>query len=178
MSELTAAWEHLLWDVNGAPPPPPVPVRLRLSAAARTTRGLRILHRHGWGPAHRWLHEQRPRPKSGPYSSLPPLVAIRLARRELLASQLVLRLVEPNGLCLSRAFALASYLSALGLPAEVVVARQRISPTKQYGFHAWTELYGEVLNDIPGIQRGYTVLQRAGCPAARADPVSGAAIRS
>lgn len=169
MSELTAVWENLLWDVNAVPPPPPVPVRLRLSAAARTAHGLRILHRRGWGRAHRWLHDQQPKPQSGAYTSLPPLVAIRLAHRELLASQLVLRLVEPNGLCLSRAFALATYLSALGLPAEVVVARQRISPTAQHGFHAWTELYGEVLNDIPGIQRGYTVLQRVACRATQAE---------
>lgn len=163
MSELTADWEYLLWDTHGVPPPPRVPSRLRLYAAAHTARGLRILHRHGWGPAHRWLRDLHPGRQSPAWGSLPPPVAVRLAHRDLLASQLVLRLVEPNGLCLPRAFALATYLSALSLPAEVVVARQRISPKERYGFHAWTELYGEVLNDVPGIQSGYTVLQRVGC---------------
>ncbi len=168
MSELTADWEHLLWDVNGVPPPPPVPVRLRCYAAAHTARGLRILHRHGWGPAHRWLCDLLPGPQSGPYRVLRPPAAVRLARREQLASQLILRMVEPNGLCLPRSFALATHLSALGLPAEVVVARQRISPKERYGFHAWTELYDEVLNDIPNIQDGYTILQRVACRAATA----------
>jgi hypothetical protein len=173
MSELTAEWEHLLWDMNGVPPPPPVPVRLRLYAAAHTARGLRILHRHGWGPAHRWLRDLHPGPQSGAYRSLGPPVAVRLARRELLASQLVLRMVEPNGLCLPRAFALATHLSALGLPAEVVVARRRISPKGQHGFHAWTEMYDEVLNDIPHIQGGYTILQRVTCRAAQQDCARG-----
>ena len=40
------------------------------------------------------------------------------------------------------------------------MARQRTSVSARFAFHAWTELYGEVLNDIPGVRTGYGVLQR------------------
>jgi hypothetical protein len=77
-----------------------------------------------------------------------------------LLAQLVLRIFVPDALCLARASALAAYLGALGLPAEVVLGRQRTRTNARFAFHAWTELGGEVLNDIPGVQSGYAVLQR------------------
>jgi hypothetical protein len=86
--------------------------------------------------------------------------AILLVRREVLFSQLVLRAMAPHALCLPRALALGVYLSALGLPAEVVVARERAPTHPRYGFHAWTELYGDVVNDRPEVQIGHSVLQR------------------
>ncbi len=126
----------------------------------QTARGLRLLHQDGWGPAHRVLRDLRPGPGADAHGSLPPPVAVRLAHRELPGSHIVLRLCEPNALCLPRSFAFALWLSALGLPAEVVVARQRTSVSARFAFHAWTELHGEVLNDIPGVRTGYGVLQR------------------
>lgn len=167
MGDPTTDWELLLWDVSG-PAPPAVPARLRVRAALRAARGLRALRRRGWGHAHRWLREQAPaRGAAAALGPLPPPLAIRLARQELPYCQAVARVVEPNALCLPRSFALAVYLSALGLPAQVVVGRQRTHTSSRFAFHAWTELHGEVVNDIPGVQTGYTVLQRcSGIPLA------------
>ncbi len=86
-----------------------------------------------------------------------------------------LRLADPEALCLPRSYALVTYLTTLGLPAEVVVARQRSSIGGRFAFHAWAELYDEVLGDIPGLGTGFTVLQRIGSQEVRrAEPGSGA----
>ncbi|WP_169314249.1 lasso peptide biosynthesis B2 protein [Streptomyces piniterrae] len=153
-------WEFLLWDNDPGPPPLPVPRRLRLLAAVRTAQALRVLRRRGWQDAQRYLRELRPLPLA---AGLRPSDAVRLARREAQPCLTVLRMAEPEALCLPRSYALATYLSVLGLPAEVVVARQRSSIGGRFAFHAWAELYGEVLADIPGVQSGFTVLQRVGC---------------
>jgi hypothetical protein len=147
-------------------------MRLRARAAVHTARALRILQQQGWGAAHRYLQQLRPAPGSDRYAALPPLAAIRLARREILWSQLVLRVLEPNGLCLPRSFSLAVYLCALGLPCEVTVARELCSSNPEYSFHSWAELHGEVLNDTPAVKQGFRVLQRvsADALAARRSP--------
>ena len=152
-------WAFLLAS-SDAPAPPPVPMGLRIRAAVHTARAMRILQKHGWGPAHRYLQQLRPVPGSDRYAALPPPTAIRLARQEILWSQLVRRILEPDGLCLARSFSLAVYLSALGLPCEVTVARELVANNPEFGFHSWAELYGEVLNDAPVVQRGFRVLQR------------------
>jgi hypothetical protein len=161
-------WAFLLAS-SDAPEPPPVPMGLRVRAAAHTARALWILKKQGWGPAHRYLQQLRPVPGSDRYAALPPLAAIRLARQEILWSQLVRRILEPNGLCLPRSFSLAVYLSALGLPCEVTVARELCANDPEYRFHSWAELHGEVLNDTPVVKQGFRVLQRvsAGAIAAR-----------
>ena len=152
-------WAFLLAS-SDAPAPPPVPMRMRLRAAVHTARALRILQKHGWGPAHRYLQQLRPVPGSDRYAALPPLAAIRLARQEVLWSQLVRRILEPNGLCLQRSFSLVVYLSALGLPCEVTVARELCANDPEYSFHSWAELHGEVINDTPSVKQGFKVLQR------------------
>lgn len=157
-------WAILLASSEG-PAPPPVPMRLRARAALHTARALRLLRTHGWGPAHRYLQQLRPVAGSDRYAALPPLAAIRLARQEILWSQLVLRILEPNGLCLPRSFSLAVYLCALGLPCEVTVARELCSSNPAYSFHSWAELHGEVLNDTPSVQQGFKVLQRVSADA-------------
>lgn len=163
-------WAFLLAS-SDAPEPPPVPMGLRVRAAVHTARALRMLRTQGWGPAHRYLQQLRPVPGSDRYAALPPLAAIRLARQELLWSQIVLRILEPDGLCLPRSLSLAVYLSALGLPCEVTVARELCSSNPEYSFHSWAELHGEVLNDTPAVKQGFKVLQRvsAGAIAARKD---------
>ncbi|MFI6504071.1 lasso peptide biosynthesis protein [Nonomuraea typhae] len=85
-------------------------------------------------------------------------------------AQLVLRVVLPDGLCLPRSLTLATYLSALGLPAEMTIARALSTSVPKNSFHSWTELYGTVLNGNPDVQLGYRVLQRisAQAPANRA----------
>ena len=157
-------WAILLAS-SEAPAPPPVPIGLRARAVVHTARALRILRTHGWGPAHRYLQQLRPVPGSERYAALPPLSAIRLARQEILWSQLVRRILEPDGLCLPRSFSLAVYLSALGLPCEVTVARELCSSNPRYSFHSWAELHGEVLNDTPAVQKGFKVLQRVSADA-------------
>jgi hypothetical protein len=161
VNRIAGDWEFLLWDTDPTPSPSRVPVAPRLVAAARTARGLRVLRRHGWGTAQCYLRDLRPAAEAR--AELTPRMALRLARREVLPCHLVLRLVEPNALCLPRSFALVTYLSTFGLPAEVVVARQRSSIGRRFAFHAWAELHGEVLGDIPGVTVGYTALQRARC---------------
>jgi hypothetical protein len=143
-------------------------MRLRVRAAVHTARALRILQRQGWGPAHRYLQQLRPFTGSDRYAALPPLVAIRLARQEIMWSQLVRRILEPNGLCLPQAFSLAVYLNALGLPCEVTVARELCSNDPAYSFHSWAELHGEVLNDTAVVQQGFRVLQRVSADATAA----------
>ncbi|HEX2686998.1 MAG TPA: lasso peptide biosynthesis protein [Kofleriaceae bacterium] len=157
-------WAFLLANAAG-PAPPAVPLRLRLRAAVHTARALWTLRTHGWGPAHHYLQRLRPGPGSERYTSLLPLAAIRLARQEILWSQLVLRLVESSGLCLPRSFAVAVYLCALGLPCEVTVARELCSSSPEYSFHSWAELHGEVLNDTPSVRQAFKVLQRVSADA-------------
>jgi hypothetical protein len=92
----------------------------------------------------------------------------------MLWSHLVLRILEPNGLCLPRSFSLAVYLCALGLPCEVTVARELTSTSPQHSFHSWAELHGEVLNDTPIVKQGYKVLQRVSADAIAAHRAAGA----
>jgi hypothetical protein len=160
MTGLTRQLDHLLSDTQGVPAPPPVPWRLRLPAIRHTIRTLHLLRTQGWGPAHRYHRALRPGPGWRKYAALEPRTAVLLVRREVLFSQLVLRAMEPTALCLPRALSLGVYLSALGLPAEVIVARERAPIHPRYAFHAWTELYGEVVNDRPEVHTGHTVLQR------------------
>jgi Transglutaminase-like superfamily len=160
MTDLTQQLDHLLADTEGVPTPPPVPWRLRLHATGHTIRALHLLKTQGWGPAHRYHQSLRPGLGWPAITALEPRTAILLVRHEVLFSQLVLRAMAPNALCLARALALGVYLSALGLPAEVVVARERAPIHPRYGFHAWTELYGVVVNDRPEVQIGHSVLQR------------------
>ncbi|GAA4931052.1 lasso peptide biosynthesis B2 protein [Streptomyces coeruleoprunus] len=170
MNGPTADWEFLLWDTDPAHPPLPVPPWLRLRAAARTAGALRVLRRHGWPRAQDRLRDLRPAARpSRAGTPLDPRDAVRLARREVLPCLTVLRLVAPDALCLPRAFAVATYLSTLGLPAEVVVARQRSSIGGRFAFHAWAELYDEVLGDVPAVRAGFTVLQRVGATRLRAE---------
>ncbi|WP_191094032.1 lasso peptide biosynthesis protein [Nocardia colli] len=153
-------WEYFLTDLDPATNPPRIPLRLRQYAVARTFRALWIYRRYGWVPAQRYLQKLPGGPGAAIQTILPAATAIRLARREVLTSQLVLRVVIPNGLCLPRSFALATYLSALGLPAEVTIARPLTRVTPKDDFHSWTELYGVVINDEPDVQLGYRVLHR------------------
>ena len=164
MTHRAPDWAFLLASSEG-PEPPAVPMGLRVRAAVHTARALRMLRKQGWGPAHRYLQQLRPVPGSDHYATLPPLAAIRLARQEIVWSQLVRRILEPNGLCLPRSFSLAVYLSALGLPCEVTVARELCSTNPEYSFHSWAELHGEVLNDTPAVKKGFKVLQRVSADA-------------
>ncbi|MFF0489296.1 lasso peptide biosynthesis protein [Nocardia sp. NPDC003482] len=158
MTTLADRLEAMLTDIDGVPAPPRPPIRLRAYAVHHTWTALRLLRTRGWGPAHHHLRDLSPGPR--PLTHLAPAVAIRLARREVLYSQLTLRVTHPDALCLPRSLSLATYLSALGLPAEVIVARERTCTNPRYSFHSWTELYGEVLNDNPDVTLGFAVLQR------------------
>ncbi|MGK5545547.1 lasso peptide biosynthesis protein [Streptomyces sp. URMC 127] len=153
-------WEFFLDDPRGGTPAPAVPRRLRAAALLRTARALWLFRRRGWGGAYPYLCRIRPVRGSAAFAGLPPATAVRLARREILASQLVLRAMLPNGLCLPRSLALTAYLCALGLPARMTVARGRALSAPANAFHSWTELHGAVLTDNPDVRLGYTVLQR------------------
>lgn len=150
----------LLLASSDADEPPPVPMRLRVRAAVRAARALRMLRDPGWAAACRYLQHLHPIRGTERYTALPPPVAIRLAREQVAWSQLALRVVEPDGLCLPRSLSLTVYLSALGLPCEVTVARELCSSNPQYSFHSWAELHGEVINDSPSVKQGFKVLQR------------------
>lgn len=86
--------------------------------------------------------------------------AVRVARRELVLCQVLVRLLAPTAVCLVRSTAFCAYLRALGLPAAVVIGRARFDLTSQYAFHAWTELEGQVVNDHAELQSGYVVMTR------------------
>jgi hypothetical protein len=155
----TVDWEFFITNLDPASAPPPIPLRLRQYTTARTCRALWTYRTRGWIPAHRYLRQLRGGPGSATNTELPTATAVRLARQQVFPCQLLVRALIPNALCLPRSFALATYLAAIGLPAEVTIARALIAPP-QDSFHSWTELYGVVLNDTPDVQLGYKVLQR------------------
>ncbi len=86
--------------------------------------------------------------------------AARLARRELVFCQMVVRLLAPTAVCLVRSIAFCAYLRALGFSATVVIGRARFDLSSQYAFHAWTELEGQVVNDHAELQSGYAEISR------------------
>ncbi len=86
--------------------------------------------------------------------------AARLARRELVFCQMLVRVLAPTGVCLIRSIAFCTYLRALGLPAKVVIGRACFDLSGHYPFHAWVELAGWVVNDHAELQSGYAILQR------------------
>lgn len=163
-------WEYFLIDLDSSTLPPRISIRLRAYASIRTFKALWKFRHDGWIPASRYLQEIVAGPGSTHVAALPKATAIRMARRELFTSQLIFRVVIPNGLCLPRSYALATYLSSLGLPAKVILARPLTMVTPKDDFHSWTELYDEVINDEPDVQLGYRVLQRVG--ALRRDSVN------
>ncbi|MFC5145227.1 lasso peptide biosynthesis protein [Streptomyces aureoversilis] len=157
---MSADWEFFLDGPREGPPPPAVPLRLRAVALARTARALWLYRRRGWRGAYPYLCRARPARGSAALSGLSPGTAVRLARREILGAQLVLRAMLPNGPCLARSLALTTYLCALGLPVRMTVARGRATPSPSQAFHSWAELHDTVLTDNPDVRLGYTVLQR------------------
>ena len=84
----------------------------------------------------------------------------RLARRELVFCQMLVRSLSPTGVCLLRSIAFCAYLRALGLPAKVVIGRASFDLSSRTPFHAWTELAGMVVNDHAELQSGYVALQQ------------------
>ncbi len=86
--------------------------------------------------------------------------AVRVARRELVLCQIVVRLLAPKAVCLLRSTAFCAYLRALGLAASVVIGRARFDLSSKSAFHAWTELEGQVVNDHAELQSGYAEISR------------------
>jgi|GEM_PF-2326454 hypothetical protein len=86
--------------------------------------------------------------------------AIRLGRRESIVCWLVARLIDPSLSCLSRSTALTAYLRALGLPAQLVIGRAYFLNNAIYSFHAWTEMYGTVIDDDETVPSRYAVILR------------------
>jgi hypothetical protein len=59
-----------------------------------------------------------------------------------------------------RSIALYAYLMAIGLPAQLVIGRPQFSLSDSFGFHAWVEITGTVINDFEELTTGYATLQR------------------
>ncbi|GHO90740.1 hypothetical protein KSF_007880 [Reticulibacter mediterranei] len=156
-------WEIFFMDIDAVPPPPAVPLLLHCYALRCTIRGLYLLRKKGWGVASQYLRTLRPGRGANEHTTLPVPVALRLAWRNVLPSQVLAHLFGSNARCLVRSYALALYLSAIGLPVTLMVAREKLTIHAQYNFHAWSDLYGTVLNDSSEVPRGYTVLQRIVC---------------
>src|SRR5436305_13420549 len=72
---------------------------------------------------------------------------IRLAHQELAFCHIFIKLFAPVGRCLVCSAALCAYLLAIGLPAQLVVGRAQFSLSTSFGFHAWVEIAGTVVND-------------------------------
>jgi Transglutaminase-like superfamily len=158
MSYYTRDWEVFLRETTDGKPVPVVPLHRRLRAISCAMHALHLLHKQKWNVVCQYL--QAIRPQVAIFGPPEEVDTITLARREIAICQVVTRLSEPRAMCLSRSTALAAYLVGLGLPAQVVVARPRLALYNSYAFHAWTELYGTVINDTDEVQRGYVVLQR------------------
>jgi hypothetical protein len=85
----------------------------------------------------------------------------RTARRELTWCQFFVRLLAPIGMCLIRSVAFCAYLRSLGLPAQLVVGRERFCLSDDdTDFHAWVELAGHIVNDHDELQSGYEIMCR------------------
>ncbi|MFE2184653.1 lasso peptide biosynthesis B2 protein [Streptomyces sp. NPDC059455] len=157
-----ADWEFFLTDPVPDAAPPGVPPLLRLRALRATAVTAWTYRRRGWSGARLLLEGARPAPGAWRPRELHPDVSVLLARRQVFWSQSVLRILLPRADCLPRSLALARCVSALGLPAEVCVARALTSTFEKDTFHAWTEIHGIVLNDNQDVTVGYRVLQRIG----------------
>jgi len=96
----------------------------------------------------------------GSWSDMEADLLWRLARRELVWCQMLVRILAPTGVCLLRSIAFCTYLRALGLPATVVIGRACFDLSGRALFHAWVELAGFVVNDHAELQSGYRVIQR------------------
>jgi hypothetical protein len=59
-------------------------------------------------------------------------------------------------LCLQRSAVAVALLRRHGIPAVMVIGAKRL-PTKA---HAWVEVNGRVVNDKPGVQTDYVVMDR------------------
>jgi Transglutaminase-like superfamily len=110
---------------------------------------------------HEWeLLAQRLSRMGGSWSDMEADLLWRLARRELVWCQMLVRSLAPTGVCLVRSIAFCTYLRALGLPAILVIARACFDLSGHAPFHAWVELAGFVVNDHAELQSGYRVIQR------------------
>jgi Transglutaminase-like superfamily len=110
---------------------------------------------------HEWrLLAQRLSRMGGSWSDMEADLLWRLARRELVWCQMLVRILAPTGVCLVRSIAFCTYLRALGLPAIVVIGRACFDLSGHVPFHAWVELAGFVVNDHAELQSGYRVIQR------------------
>jgi Transglutaminase-like superfamily len=176
-----ASWEVFLTGTLINEPLPPMPLFRRVSALStvvsilfvlggyRLTEHLLVrlrLPRYGLSiQQQEWKHLCRL------LSALPVLpsrlwagreveVLERLARRELIWCQFIVRSFAPKAMCLVRSLAFCAYLRAAGLPAQLLVGREQFCLSEDDAFHAWVELAGRVVNDHDEVQTGYTVMHR------------------
>nr|BBH85264.1 hypothetical protein KTC_00150 [Thermosporothrix sp. COM3] len=112
----------------------------------------------GWSRAHQYLASLWPGAVAFATSSLPEI--IHLARRELLFCHCLVRLIAPQALCVTRSVAFCAYLCRAGIPAHVTIGRDRFAKNERFEFHAWVEVDGVVVNDIPEVATGYSPLVR------------------
>jgi hypothetical protein len=165
------SWEFFVTGEMELPPLPGVSLGRRLSAISQGVRILLLYRRFSGGPwllhVDRALEGIRARQPLSP----DPWTQLRLARREILFSQVATRLFTPRGRCIPRSLALCAYLRCLGLPARFVIGRARFS-FDAHEFHAWTEVAGWAVNETDELVSGYSLLLRVPNARGEGDPVA------
>ncbi len=117
------------------------------------------IHEQEWSNICQFL-TSLPCPPKTELLSLDTEMLQRLARRELVSCQMIVRLLAPTALCLVRSVAFCTYLRALGFPSQVIMGRERYGISDRFAFHAWVELADWVVNDNDELRTGYSVIQR------------------
>lgn len=79
--------------------------------------------------------------------------------------QLMMQLTSPRARCLPRSIAVCAAIRSLGIPAEVIlgkkVVQQDAGPlAERFDFHAWCEVYGQVMTGDPSLCRSHVELLR------------------
>ena len=146
-------WECLAFGKSELPPLRKVGIDRRFRSAVAYLRACFIYRRRGLPGASSYLGYLKRCFR--PLRIASPEEAVRLARREMVPLRILGRFVREDILCLPASISLTAGLIALGLPAQVVVGKARHYISPNFDFHAWTEIHGVPINDVPQTQKRF-----------------------
>lgn len=149
-------WECLAFGKSALPPLRKTGIGRKFRAAIAYLRACFIYRRHGLPGINSYFCDlQRCFRPLGIASSEE---AVRRARWEMVSLRILGRFVRENYLCLPASVSLTAGLIALGLPASLVVGKARHYISPNYDFHAWTEIMGIPINEVPQAQKYFVCL--------------------
>lgn len=163
---MTMEWEQLAFGNRELPPLRRLGVMTTWRASLAYLQAAWIYRRHGFPSVK--THLLRLQSRFDPLDVRTPEEAARIARRQLPWLRLPGRFIGESYVCLPNSVSLTAGLIALGLQAQVVVAKPMYFLSPEFEFHAWVEVQGIAINDNPLTQRSCIVLLR--CPVWSQEP--------